>query len=318
MRPTLLHLSRQLVDQYVLFPRDKLTRGQLEAMLPPLSRMKSLLEEIGRGMGREAMAEDIKKWRDGLTKALEQSNGIVETPAVQNAFWDHDVYLKLLLSAATGDLPDSKQFPRRTLSYLVLQSTRETLEENQHYLVALYWLDLASRGQNELNKFLGEKGKAPETRTKQVKTDWENALKLIENYLSEHGPAPGSPNWSKQMFVLRERWERMADLALIQEFFNTVHRSLCLRLEQIDALMVLGQSAQARARAEELAADAQKIRDSTELQALLDAVKAKLKASNEDTRKEQMQVHAQLAKTLETGGSIAWIGHAAAVRAAGQ
>jgi hypothetical protein len=107
------------------------------------------------------------------------------------------------------------------------------------------------------------------------------------------------------------------DVILAEEFFSNLHRSLAVRLHQIDALGTIGDTKEAAARAAQLAQEVKKLRDSEDIKDLVSGFTSKVNASKATKAVRQKQVEAlqRLSGTLEPGGSIHWVGQAAAVRA---
>jgi hypothetical protein len=319
----LLILARGLSDRFALVPQDRMTRGRLENMMSPLNQIDKVLREFALTAGKEE--QDIAIWRTKVEDvyALPENSpqARAERLAQIQALWHDDPLLRMLLtpSAEEEDLaPEvvAQQAPK-ALGVIVLSTTRETLEKSTWYLLALRWLEEAERGQNELDQLAS--GKDPKGRASQIAEHRKNSLFWMHKYLESHGLSPSAGNWSTQLQALEERWDIMPkpNLELVLEFVRDIHRGLSLRLLEVDLLWRAESPATARIQAEKLIADVAKLcqEKDNELRQLLDKFETKVKLDKfASTKNENLDKLQQARKTLEPGGSIAWIGHAAALR----
>jgi hypothetical protein len=316
-RDHLLGLSRHLLEQYSLYPREKLTRGRLENMLPRLSRIDKILLELNRAQGKEALEGKIAEWRSKVEEvySIDEKNPLSQIQ--RSALWSEDPYFRLIIAPANEE-EELPKVEKRVLSFLVLTATAEALDKESLHLLALYWLEKAERSHNEISRFVASKTPVPKNRKDQAEMDWKNALKWTQKYLDRYGFAPGDDSWSSQMQSLQQQVDLAAlDISIAEEFIKDVHRTLTLRLNQIDALRVFGQGAAADTKAQALAADAKKLCDSSELKDFLANFKTRVgdtKQLDETRREEYLKTLDQLAATLEPYGSVYWNGHAASAR----
>jgi hypothetical protein len=300
-----------LFEQYVLMPRDKLTRGRLESMLAPISRINKALQELP---GKDLMQAKLAEWRKRVNDIYALPENSPQFRTQLKILWSEDQYLLLITNPTSDDDVIPPEITRKIESFLVLSATSEALEKNLNYLLSLYWAEKAARSQHDHSKLKGDVAKGM---ADQVESQWLNAYKWMEKYLNAYGLAPSSESWAAHLHTVHQRIDQgAADPSLLDEFFTDLHKGLYLRLLQSEALRRTGKTTEARASAQQLADDVQALRDNAELKNLLAKFEAKFKKTNDEgERKEYLAVLERWSGTLGAHGSVAWIGHTAALRA---
>jgi hypothetical protein len=313
------HLARPMVDRHTLYAADKLKRGRLEDVIPPLSKLDKALKSMQQSRkGKAEMEGEIDQWRDKVEAAYAAA---AQNPQAQSALasvWNPDPYLRYLLTPPVEEADDPQNVARGVLSFIILYGTEPSLSKEMKYLLALYWFDSAGRARNEVERYAAANLKPTQAKVDKAASDAENAIKWAQKYEEEFGL---SPNHLAYHLDALEKDRQLAplDLTLGEELVKDLHRSLALRLEEIDTLALLGRTGDAAARAEELAADVQKLCEDGRVAKFLEKFKTSLreeKGLGDAVREAALKHMDNLKATLENNGSVAWLGHAAAVRAA--
>jgi hypothetical protein len=178
-------LANRLWVNYILEPQQQLLRGRLDDCTKRLVRIQKALDEVkSENLNEALMEERIAKWRKDVQDAyVGQDAGKI------NQIWHEDQWLVQLANSPDEELANTKQMPRRLLSYIVLRALSEPLQRQSDFLLALRWQEKAERLKVQYDVAVANNANdADRARAKQEMKDAWNSARACWNRYGHENP----------------------------------------------------------------------------------------------------------------------------------
>ena len=218
-----------LFNTFYLQPEEYFLRGQFDATLKRIDRIRTVLEteEAAKPLEESDFANRLEEWRLRVQDAYKAwlVRKEPDGPAKVNALWNEDQYLLNLLQL-DSEIP-LRKFEKRMLSLILLHACREPLGKQVSYLVAACWHEKAAQLQAH-HDFVESSGKEASIVKQRAKDAWANARAAWSKYLDRYGFV--NTGLSQRLDDIQRRWNG-GSLELALNLWEQIHQDINATVE---------------------------------------------------------------------------------------